>query len=211
MEWFQVVEKVAPYIVKIETPNGSGTGFIFHYYGDWVGIATAYHIIEHADLWHEPIRIIQNDVASLLQIDERIIRNQDDIAVIWRSKSNQSGIVDWPKNLVPLLPKDTSFKVGVEVGWLGFPWGGLERLHFFCGRISDFNSNRNSYFMDGTAINGVSGGPVLCISPDSDVGFYIIGSISAYMPNRATGETLPGLSVAQDVTNLHSLIPPSPE
>ena len=207
MEWFQIVEKITPYIVKIETPNSSGTGFIFHYYEELVGIATAYHVVEHADLWSEPIKIIRNDESAFLKTEERHIFNEGDVAVIWQHRLFMT--IDWPKELIPLLPNNTSYKVGVEVGWLGYPWGGSERLHFFSGRISDFNSAINSYFIDGTAINGVSGGPVLCAHVDSKVGFFIIGSISSYIANRATGETLPGLSVAQDVTELHKLTPPN--
>ena len=57
------------------------------------------------------------------------------------------------------------------------------------------------YFIDGAAINGVSGGPVVY----KDGGkIHIVGSISAYIPNRATGEPLPGLSVAHQVTLLHA-------
>jgi hypothetical protein len=53
------------------------------------------------------------------------------------------------------------------------------------------------------AINGVSGGPVL-YSPDDNI--FIVGSVSAYIVNRATGEALPGLAVAQDVSHLHETV-----
>jgi hypothetical protein len=50
----------------------------------------------------------------------------------------------------------------------------------------------------------VSGGPVL-YSTETD-GIMIVGTISAYMSNRATGDTLPGLSVARDVSHFHDTI-----
>ena len=31
MNWNEIVDKVAPYIVKIETPRGHGTGFLCLY------------------------------------------------------------------------------------------------------------------------------------------------------------------------------------
>jgi hypothetical protein len=52
------------------------------------------------------------------------------------------------------------------------------------------------------AINGVSGGPVFD-SGDDDVSPRIIGTIAAYIANRVTGETLPGLAYAQDVSHFH--------
>jgi hypothetical protein len=37
-------------------------------------------------------------------------------------------------------------------------------------------------------------------------GVQIVGSVSAYVSNRATGETLPGLAIARDVSYLHDTI-----
>ncbi len=77
-------------------------------------------------------------------------------------------------------------------------------LCFFSGCISARREQRKAYLIDGVSINGVSGGPVLCsIEPK---GVEIIGIISAYVANRATGATLPGLSIAQDVSYLHGVV-----
>ena len=59
MNWDQVVQKVTPYVVKIETPAGSGTGFLFAYNEDhsWCGVATALHVVSAADEWQQPIKI----------------------------------------------------------------------------------------------------------------------------------------------------------
>lgn len=57
--------------------------------------------------------------------------------------------------------------------------------------------------IDGVAINGVSGGPVL-YSTVTD-GVQVVGIISAYMANRARGDALPGLSFAQDVSHFHDV------
>jgi len=53
------------------------------------------------------------------------------------------------------------------------------------------------------AINGVSGGPAFSIVKGD---IYIIGVVSSYVPNRATGETLPGLSIIRGVKQFQSLI-----
>ena len=47
------VEKVSPFVVKIETPSGSGTGFLCFYNEDksWCAVATAHHVIDKADEW----------------------------------------------------------------------------------------------------------------------------------------------------------------
>jgi hypothetical protein len=53
MNWDQIVSKITPHIVKIETQTGYGTGFLFLYNEDQTlcGIATALHIVGHADDW----------------------------------------------------------------------------------------------------------------------------------------------------------------
>ena len=83
--------------------------------------------------------------------------------------------------------------MGVEVGWLGYPAIAQHTLSFFSGNVSAWQEYRNAYLIDGVAINGVSGGPVL-FSTTAD-GVQIVGSISAYRASRAAGESLPGLSL----------------
>ena len=45
MNWDQIVTKDSPYIARIESPAGHGTGFLCLYNEDksWFGIATAMH------------------------------------------------------------------------------------------------------------------------------------------------------------------------
>jgi len=57
--------------------------------------------------------------------------------------------------------------------------------------------------IDGVAINGVSGGPVFYgAGGDASNSVEIIGTITAYMPNRS----LPGLSFAQDITHFQNVV-----
>jgi hypothetical protein len=57
---------------------------------------------------------------------------------------------------------------------------------------------------DGVSIHGVSGGPVI-YKHETD-GIQVIGIVTAYSANRATGEALPGLLTAQDVSHFHSVL-----
>lgn len=75
---------------------------------------------------------------------------------------------------------------------------------FFSGCISARNEDKKYYLIDGVSINGVSGGPVLYTTRTE--GIEIIGIISSYMANRATGTTLPGLLIARDVSYLHNIV-----
>src|SRR5262245_3376503 len=121
--WNAIVEKVSPYVVKIETPTGHGTGFVCLYNEDktFCGIATARHVVNYADTWQQPLRIHTHDfsqVAFLKETDRVIyLDTKTDSAVVLLYSSQ----LDLPKTLVPLLPSTTPLAIGAEVGWLGFP------------------------------------------------------------------------------------------
>lgn len=117
------------------------------------------------------------------------------------------GDLPLPPDPLPLTPKDKSLRVGNKIGWLGFPAIPAASLCFFSGDISAWLQTQTAYLVDGVAINGVSGGPAFHIfQPDPPL-VIIVGVVSAYMPNRATGEVLPGLSVVRDVSQFHELVP----
>ena len=203
MDWHVGFDQVSQYVMKIETPSGYGTGFLCHYSDnkELIGIATAKHVIEYADYWKQDIRIISLENEVFLKNEDRfIVQAEDDTAMILCANQFEDRL---PKGLIPLIPEDNHLKIGVEVGWIGFPHLGVG-MHFFSGNISAFNQNSLSYFIDGVTISGVSGGPVFCSNENGK--FHIIGSISAYIPNNATGEPLPGLSIAQDVTQFHEMV-----
>ena len=206
MEWDQIANKVAPYVVKIETPTGSGTGFLCFYNDDknLCGIATALHVISHSDEWQQPIRI--NHIHSgkqvlLVESDRFIYPNwETDSAIIIFHVPD----FPFPSALIPLLPIEHPISIGNEVGWFGFP--GIEpyTLCFFSGNISAYRQDRKAYLIDGVAIGGVSGGPV--VYSTETAGVQIVGIISAYRPNRLGPDALPGLSIAQDVSYFHNVI-----
>lgn len=196
--------KVKPYIFKIETPSGSGTGFLCLYNEDKTlcGISTAYHVVDDADEWQQPIRLThhESDETLFLKETDRFIftDRRTDSAVILFSKPT----FKIPEEVISLLPRSKPLDIGNEVGWLGFPRIEPYTLCFFSGNISAIQSKR--YLIDGVAIHGVSGGPVIFVNPAD--GVQIVGIVSAYMANRMQGDTLPGLLYAQDVSSFHDTI-----
>ncbi len=203
MNWSEVVQSIKPYIVRIETPGGFGTGFhcLYNHDGSWCGIATAAHVVSYAEEWQQPIRLRASDGQTvMLNNADRavIIDHATDSAVIVFQK-NQFPL---PTSCFPLFPPDQPIPVGSEVGWLGYPAIEPYELCFFSGSVSAHKSARRAYLIDGVAINGVSGGPVVYVH--ATMGAQIIGTVSAYYANRSGGEALPGLLLAQDVSHFHS-------
>jgi len=208
MNWLTCVETIRPYIVSIETPEGSGTGFLFTYNKakTIAGFATASHVVSHADNWKQPIKLIHSITQKELFVteEERVIfldRSRDSASIMLFSHFD----IGLPPDTLPLIDPKKALRIGVEVGWLGFPSIADPNLCFFTGRISARLDDYDSYLIDGVAINGVSGGPVF-YDPGDSSSPKIIGTVSAYMPNRIHGDTLPGLLRVQDVTPFHETI-----
>jgi len=204
--WNAIVDRVTPYVVKIETPSGHGTGFLCLYNDtqEYCGIATAWHVVSHADEWQQPIRLrhFPSNTTVFLKETERLIFREPttDSAVIVFA----TGTLTLPPILIPLLPTTVPLAIGADVGWLGFPAIAAFDLCFFSGTISARQEWRHAYLIDGVAINGVRGGPVV-YSTETE-GVQIVGTISAYVSNTATGDVLPGLSIARDVSHFHDTI-----
>ncbi len=202
--WYGAVETVTPHVVRVLTPRGSGTGFLFHRSknGDLVGLATAAHVIDDSHYWGEPIRVHHAPSGDplLLRETERALfldATKDTAAILMAAAA-----LKLPPQPLPLLTKGKRLKVGNEVGWLGFPAIPRADLCFFQGSVSAYIKDEAAYLVDGVVINGVSGGPAFYF-PKTPI---IMGILSAYVPNRATGEALPGLSVVRDVSHLHELL-----
>ncbi len=206
MQWNQIISKISPYIVKIDTPTGSGIGFLCVYSADksLCGIATAYHVINDTDEWQQPLKIIHysSKEVKLLKESDRFIFGdyKTDSAVILFSK----GDLPFPEEVIELFPSEKPINIGNEVGWLGFPAIDPYTLCFFSGNISARKETRSAYLIDGVAINGVSGGPVIYNTKGKNI--HIIGVITAYQANRQRGDALPGLSIAQDVSYFHRVV-----
>jgi hypothetical protein len=207
--WFEAVEDIQPHIVRILTPQGSGTGFLISNgrHNSLCAFATAAHVIDHAHFWEQPIRLDHDSGKSIVvRKQERAVfldSNRDTAAILL-----QRGDLPIPTSPLSLVPESKYMKVGNELGWLGYPAIARAKLCFFTGVISAWLQDQSAYFVDGVAISGVSGGPAFhVVGSGSDRSVLIAGVVSAYMPNRATGDVLPGLSVVRDVSQFHELIP----
>lgn len=202
--WYDAVTLLEPHIVKLSTTRGQGTGFLISTGPTMCAIATAAHVIDHAHYWEEPIRVdhASSGKTTLVRNSERAVFLDPlhDTAALLMVK----GDIPFPDSVLPLAPKGKFLRVGNDIGWLGFPAVATARICFFGGRISAWDDVAKAYFVDGVAINGVSGGPAFHLATPLPM---IIGVVSAYMPNRATGEVLPGLSLVRDVTQFHELAP----
>jgi len=205
MPWHQAYDKIRPYVVRIETMEGFGTGFLFAYNKDHslAALATASHVIEDAADWKQPIKVWHPDSNATLYLEEG---NRVD----WLDRAHDAATIliggddlKLPSEVLPLLQADKVKKIGVEVGWVGFPRLAPKKICFFSGTISAHLADEDSYLIDGVAINGVSGGPVFS---QKEATPEIIGVVSAYMANRRLGESLPGLLQAQDLTAFHEHI-----
>lgn len=203
--WHEAVDAMEPHLFRIETPSAHGTGFFVGRAasGKDFGIATAAHVIDHADRWNQPIRLFHQATGRhvlLNAYDRVVLRNPGrDVAAILVDL----GDFELPQDAVPLAPEGRSLKVGVELGWLGYPgiapWEGC----FFSGRVSSYREREEEYLIDGVAIHGVSGGPAFHFDPQGPI---IVGLVTQYVANRATGDALPGVAVVQSVASVRQEI-----
>jgi len=207
LDWYEAVEIITPHVVKISTPYGSGTGFLIGkaLTVPIIGVATAAHVVDQAVDWQQPLKIehFTSGKSVFLPSANRAVlvdAKKDTAVVIF---SNDGDLLPLPQTPISLPPDKKFVKVGVEVGWLGFPEISRQDLCFFSGHISSRLRALNAYLVDGVAINGVSGGPTFVTAEDK---IAIIGVVSAYFPNRATGETLPGLSMVRDVSQFPDIL-----
>ncbi len=204
--WHVAFQRIEPYVVKILTPSAAGTGFLVAVTPNknLIGIATAAHVIDYPHYWELPIRIehFKSGKTIFLNHRERFIEvNQETDTGSIVFKRGDLAVSD---KVLPTISETKHLKVGVEVGWVGFPALAPTNLCFFSGAISSWVEKEGFYFVDGVAINGVSGGPAFFINADNQI--EIIGVVSAYVPNRATGAQLPGLCVIRDVAPLQAMI-----
>jgi hypothetical protein len=205
-DWHDAVALMDHHVVKIMTPDVSGTGFLAFRSrtAPIIGIATAAHVVRHAGEWEQPLKIkyfANNEECFLHEKDRAIILNEEiDTAVVLV----RSDIFSFPENPHPLKKADDNLRLGERIGWLGYPAMSPDDMCFFSGRISSQLKDKNGYLVDGVAINGVSGGPAFTFYDDKTIA--INGVVTAYVPNMATGEALPGLCLISDVKQLHEVI-----
>ncbi len=206
LSWQGALKLLNSRIFKIRTPRGHGTGFHVGNFGVSNGlcaVATAFHVIEEAEDWDEPIKLVHHETGKTILLKEqggikRVIFTypDSDLAII---------VFGLPENFVITndqlrhLPSDSSLLPGVDVAWCGFPGLMSNKLCFFHGFISCYINSDKGYLVDGVAINGVSGGPVFYIDNKTNSP-VIAGVITAYVANRTSRDTLPGVSMIASVS-----------
>jgi hypothetical protein len=178
VNWHSLHDKIEPYLVRIETPQGSGTGFFFAYNenNSIAAIATAAHVVEYAHDWKQPIKLVHH-----VSGDDVFLTDGDRVIFLYRKRDSASILIKadsfkLPKDVLPLMDPEQFKRVGVEIAWVGFPSVAYPELCFFTGSVSAFLVNDDCYLIDGVAINGVSGSPVFAKYPGRDSIPEIIGS-----------------------------------
>lgn len=204
--WATALELVQKYAFKISTPGGSGTGFMITAPNSQglCGVATAHHVVGHAHQWEEPIRLThaETGTSTIQHSAERyvFVNPKADLAVIvFKNEEFELPGVD-----PTLFPEDKHIKPGIQIGWAGYPAVAPSCFSFFSGNVSCFLQGDLAYLVDGVAINGVSGGPAFCILPDDEL--HVVGVVTAYIPNRATGESLPGVCFVAGISPLYHVV-----
>lgn len=204
-EWVKALGNVSERVLKIETPQGKGTGFIIAPPGKdgVIGIATALHVVGHATSWLQPIRLtnVEKKKSVLLMPDSFSFHHNKnrDLALI-----RTAAQLPISKTDMATIDEKNRLLAGTEIGWCGYPAvAPSDTLCFFSGRISAWWGEEAAYLVDGVAINGVSGGPAF-LCEDNDI-VELVGVVTAYIPNRATGEALPGVSLVRAANPYFSL------
>jgi len=195
-QWADVLDQIQNYVVRVGTPVGSGTGFLIALSEkrEVVGIATALHVVRHAHEWGQPIRITHYPSGKT------VLLQQADRSIHWNEKADfvlirfAKGKLPLPDKPMVLAPRDKHIREGVELGWCGYPSIYPTKLCFFSGCVSAWLEHEEAYLIDGVAINGVSGGPAFSHP------LVIVGMVTAYIPSRATGESLPGVALIRAIT-----------
>ena len=201
-DWSRLVEEIKPYIVKIETPHGSGTGFQIGEDAKWAYAitVTAHHVIAFAEEWRLPIKITRETPSESLELPpaapggSRIRRTRQDASSLF---------LPVKRHLPQITLHPASLPVGTEVGWLGYPGsvsGG--KLAFFSGRISVVLHEERNYLLDGVVLPGVSGGPVFT---ERDGRIAIVGLVTSHIPNSVD---VLGVGAALNVSVLWDSPPP---
>ncbi len=205
MDWSQLIEKVAPQVVLIQGETGAqATGFLVGGTTTVKTVATARHVLKA--IRGKPAKVCHYPSGRYIRIGKQGPGVRD-VKIVTPSAPLDVALFlfsapELPQPTVPVLERLTDVRVGTEVGWLGYPGRLPETLCFFSGRISAVLPDSRSYLIDGTAMRGVSGGPVFC---NTVAGLRLVGSISAYAYTiEKTGPTtehaLPGLAIANDVS-----------
>ncbi len=197
LPWDQVVDRVSRSVFRLLAGDSAGTCFVVSIAKDrqtsnaYAVFATAWHVVAELPGTTDDIKLVSFDGETVF--DSAIARfgffplgpGVHDTCLI---AARTATPVVAPSDLCPILPSDSMLARGAGIGWLGFPGLTDPEPCFFHGHIAGYSADPPAYFVDGVAVNGVSGGPVF------DNRAHLIGLVSSYLPNRVDSRTfLPGL------------------
>lgn len=198
--WADDMAIVKDYVVKIETPEGCGSGFLINSRTssnrkrEFV-IATAFHVIEHALAWHEPIRIANMAANRCYAPDayDFTVMQEQDLALVAIEACDD---FKFPTRHLNTLDVRDDLPPGLPVAWCGFPNIVDRNICFFSGHLSSPVDESGDYFVDGSVLHGVSGAPAFIHFNNTVI---LIGVMAAHLSDRADGEVMPGLSLMRSV------------
>lgn len=211
-DWSAIADTVRPQVLRIDQGVGSDWGTGFTHYGSSGGtrsVLTAQHVI--AQIGNKPFRIWQGSRAHEFSPSEKnalFVHSNEmpHLDVISVTVINHGLIMPKVHLIDPSELRQA--RVGTEVGWFGFPK--LDEINsglcFFCGRISNADTHKRMYLIDGISVPGCSGGPVFM--PLADGTIRILGVLTDYFPHtdkESGGTYLPGLVAAADVSRYKHL------
>src|SRR6266481_4006782 len=117
MEWHAAVRMLEPFVIRVASPSGSGTGFLVSQpaVAPLCAIATAAHVIAEAQVWELPIKLEHHtsQKSVLLHHADRVIfvdAARDTAAIVFDKKSLPLGSVP-----PALIAEGRITKVGVEL------------------------------------------------------------------------------------------------
>ena len=205
--WAAAIETMKPFIFRVSTPSGHGTGVLlsFSKKTKLCGVATALHVVDHSFEWQEPIKLrhFESSKEVLIKAGGRYIFRlpEKDLAFVLFLNSE----LPLQENKIPLAPKGKFLIQGVQMGWCGFPSVAPHELCFFSGPVSCYLQKQESYLVDGVAINGVSGGPAFT-TDEQNTGIVLCGIVTAYISNSSPGGITPGVCFIRDIAPYHAQI-----
>jgi hypothetical protein len=206
--WSNVAGDVLPYVVRIEAPDGYGSGFYIgktiHDGQPCAAIATMAHVVDYAFKWLSPLRIRSQDASTALVAEQfHIAINSDlDLALVEIPRD----ALKFPTDTLPMADSSALIEPGSSVAWCGYPNIADSTCCFFAGHISATLAEHGDYLVDGVVIHGLSGAPAFIYDGKRPV---IVGVMAQYVPNRASGETLPGLGSVRNAAHLWSFLTPA--
>lgn len=194
-------------LVRIEAAGSVGSGVLFGVPLTLRGkynhcVLTAYHVIENAiksgaQMLFQP-ESKRGTTWQIVKWDATHNAEHDHALVMFDCRDCMPPMKDYN-----ILPPESNYVQGVEVGWLGYPniHGRSDVACFSHGYISAYLESEEAYLVDGVSIHGMSGGPAFVCENDGSV--VLAGIVTNYFANkRPEGAVLPGMAMFRTIKQI---------